>query len=93
MDALNELKEVLAENRNVILVGEGIYSVLPDVSPEYHYDRRATVYDLVISTRFLTANIGNRLSHVAQILRKRSRAFLPRIFEKDSENVKRFAAS
>jgi ubiquinone/menaquinone biosynthesis C-methylase UbiE len=51
MDALNELKEVLAENRNVTLVEDGVYSVLSDASREHHYDRRATVYDLVVSTR------------------------------------------
>jgi len=51
MDALKELKEVLAENRNVILVEDGIYSVLPDASREHHYNKRATVYDLVVSTR------------------------------------------
>jgi len=51
MDALNNLKEVLAENRAVRLVEDGIYSVLPDASSKHHYDRRATVYDLVVSTR------------------------------------------
>jgi ubiquinone/menaquinone biosynthesis C-methylase UbiE len=51
MDAPNKLKEVLVENRNVILVEDGIYSVLSDVPREHHYDRRATVYDLVVSTR------------------------------------------
>jgi len=51
MDALNDLKEVLAENRAVRLVEDGIYSVLPDASSKYHYDRRAIVYDLVVGTR------------------------------------------
>jgi len=51
MHALNELKEVLAENRAFRLVEDGIYSVLPDVSGKHPYDRRATVYDLVVSTR------------------------------------------
>ena len=51
MDALAELKEVLAENRAVRLVEDDIYSALPDVSHKHHYDRRATVYDLVVSTR------------------------------------------
>lgn len=51
MDALDELKEVLAENHTVKLVEDGVYSVLPDVSREHHYDRRATVYDLVVSAR------------------------------------------
>lgn len=51
MDAPNELREVLAENRIVRLVEDGIYSVLPDVASQHHYDKRATFYDLVVSTR------------------------------------------
>jgi ubiquinone/menaquinone biosynthesis C-methylase UbiE len=51
MDALNDLKEVLAENCTARLVEDGIYSVLTDASSKHHYDRRATVYDLVVSTR------------------------------------------
>ena len=48
---MNDLKEVLAENRAVRLIENGIYSVLPDVPSKHHYDRRATVYDLIVSTR------------------------------------------
>jgi ubiquinone/menaquinone biosynthesis C-methylase UbiE len=51
MDALDELKEVLADDRSVRLIEDGVYSVLSDSSREHHYDRRATVYDLVVSTR------------------------------------------
>lgn len=51
MDAPNELKEVLEENRTVRLVEDGIYSVLLDASSKHHYDRRANIYDLVVSTR------------------------------------------
>ena len=51
MDALDELKEVVAENRNVRLVEDGIYSVLPEAAGEHDYDRKATVYDLIVSTR------------------------------------------
>lgn len=51
MDAPVELIEVLAENRTVRLIEDGIYSVLPDSSRKHHYDRRATLYDLVVSTR------------------------------------------
>jgi 2-polyprenyl-3-methyl-5-hydroxy-6-metoxy-1,4-benzoquinol methylase len=51
MDAPNELREVVLENRIVRLVETGIYSVLPDLVSQHHYDRRATVYDLVVSTR------------------------------------------
>ena len=51
MNALNGLKELLAENRPVRRVEESIYSVLPDASRKHHYDRRAALYDLVVSTR------------------------------------------
>ena len=51
MDAPDELKEVLAEGYAVRLVEDGIYSVLRDDARQHHYDRRATVYDLVVSTR------------------------------------------
>lgn len=57
MDALNSLKEVLVENRAVRLVEDGIYSVLPDASSKYHYDHRATIYDLVVSTRLYNSVI------------------------------------
>jgi ubiquinone/menaquinone biosynthesis C-methylase UbiE len=55
MDALKELQEVLAEDRAVRLVEDGIYSVLPDDAREYHYDKRATIYDLVVGTRLYNA--------------------------------------
>ena len=51
MNAVSEFKEILAENRPVRLVEDSIYSVLPDSSGHHHYDKRATVYDLVVSTR------------------------------------------
>jgi ubiquinone/menaquinone biosynthesis C-methylase UbiE len=51
MGALNELMEVLQEDRSVRPIEENIYSVLPDASRIHHYDRRAVVYDLVVSTR------------------------------------------
>ena len=51
MDALNELTEVLAENRVVRLIEDGIYSVLPDASRIHHYDRRATVFSQGVSYR------------------------------------------
>ena len=55
MDVLNDLKEVLAENRSVRLVADGIYSVLPDVEGKHDYDRKAGLYDLVVSTRLYNA--------------------------------------
>ena len=51
MDPLNDLKEVLAENRAVRLIEDGIYSVLPEAASKHDYDRKATVYDLIVSTR------------------------------------------
>ena len=51
MDIPDELKVVLAENRAVRLVDDGIYSALPDALTKHHYDKRATVYDLVVGTR------------------------------------------
>jgi ubiquinone/menaquinone biosynthesis C-methylase UbiE len=50
-NALNKLSEVLAEDRTARLVEDDIYSVLPDDSRTHHYDKRAGVYDLVVSTR------------------------------------------
>jgi hypothetical protein len=40
MDIPSELKEVLAVDRDVRLVDDGIYSVLPDVASKHHYDKR-----------------------------------------------------
>ena len=54
MNALKGLKELLAENRPVRWVEESIYSVLPDALRKHHYDRRATLYDLVVEVHPLT---------------------------------------
>ena len=51
MDVANELKVVLEENCAVRLIEDGIYSVLPDAASKHRYDRRAGVYDLLVSTR------------------------------------------
>ena len=51
MECLHKLEEVLARDRVVQLVEADIYSVLPDASHPHHYDRRATVYDLLVSSR------------------------------------------
>ena len=50
MHAPNALKEVLT-TEHVRLIDEDIYSVLPDDLSKHHYDRRATIYDLIVSTR------------------------------------------
>ena len=50
MEPARELEEVLAPNRVAQLLEDDIYSVLRD-SPRHHYDRRASVYDLLVSTR------------------------------------------
>jgi ubiquinone/menaquinone biosynthesis C-methylase UbiE len=51
MDKLNELKDVLTETHTVRLVEDEIYSALPETPSKHHYDRRAAVYDLIVSTR------------------------------------------
>jgi len=50
MDASDELNEIVTERRLVRLIEDDIYSVLPDTSVPHHYDKRAAVYDLVVST-------------------------------------------
>jgi len=50
MDVLEELKNVLAEQRTVRLIEDDIYSVLPDTSVQHHYDKRAVLYDSVVRT-------------------------------------------
>ncbi len=50
MNPHGELQEVLVEGRTLRQVGEGIYSVLPDAAHEHLYDRRASLYDAVVST-------------------------------------------
>lgn len=49
--ASDELKEVVTEEYSVRLIEEDIYSVLPDTSVPHHYDKRASLYDSVVSTR------------------------------------------
>ena len=49
--ALDELKEVVTEDRSIRLIEDDIYSVLPDTPVAHHYDKRATVYDAIVSTR------------------------------------------
>ena len=51
MDGFDKLTEVVAEDRSVRLIEEDIYSVLPDTSVLHHYDKRAALYDLIVSTR------------------------------------------
>ncbi|MEA2206122.1 MAG: hypothetical protein QOE77_2898 [Blastocatellia bacterium] len=49
-DVPTHLKEVLAEDHPARLIEADIYSVLPG-ELRHHYDRRSTVYDLVVGTR------------------------------------------
>jgi SAM-dependent methyltransferase len=51
MEVPNDLKQVLAENRNARLIEDSIYSVLPPGNHRHHYDRRSVRYDSVVSTR------------------------------------------
>ena len=50
MDAFEEIKNVVAEQRTVRLIEDDIYSVLPDISVQHHYDKRAAAYDSVVKT-------------------------------------------
>lgn len=56
MNPPDELKEALAAGRTLRIVGEDIYSALPEGPREHLYDRRARAYDLVVST-----HVYNRL--------------------------------
>jgi 2-polyprenyl-3-methyl-5-hydroxy-6-metoxy-1,4-benzoquinol methylase len=51
MEIPEELREVLAENRTARPLEDGIYTMLPGPARKHHYDRRASIYDLVVSTR------------------------------------------
>ncbi|MDQ3821312.1 MAG: class I SAM-dependent methyltransferase [Acidobacteriota bacterium] len=51
MYAPPQLKEIIQENRTLRLVEDGIYSVLENSAHNHLYDRRATLYDLVVGTR------------------------------------------
>jgi SAM-dependent methyltransferase len=50
MDASATLTEILAHGYSATLLEDNIYSVLP-AGAKHHYDRRSTVYDLIVSTR------------------------------------------
>lgn len=51
MNPPEQLKAIVSEERTLRLVEDGIHSVLEDAPHDHLYDRRATVYDLVVSTR------------------------------------------
>ena len=51
MDVSGALKEIIGEKHSVRLIEEDIHSVLPDISVRHHYDKRASLYDSVVSTR------------------------------------------
>lgn len=63
MDTPNDLTAVLAEHRSVRLIADGIYSVLPDVEGKHDYDRKAGLYDLVVSTRLYNAIMWGSSPH------------------------------
>ena len=46
-----ELEDLVTEERCVRLIEEDIYSVVRDDSVRHHYDKRATLYDLIVGTR------------------------------------------
>ena len=72
VDAVSdELKEVVAEDRFVRLIEDDIYSVLPDTTVQHHYDKRATVYDAVVSTRLYNFVMwGASPSHYVEFARQ-----------------------
>lgn len=71
MDASEELKKIVAEERSVRLVEPDIYSVLLDTSVAHHYDKRASVYDLVVSTQLYNSVMwGASPSDYAQFARE-----------------------
>jgi hypothetical protein len=72
VDAVSdELNAVLADDRSVRLIEEDIYSVLPDVSVAHHYDKRATIYDAVVSTRLYNLVMwGTSSSHYVEFARQ-----------------------
>ena len=71
MDALEELKNVLAEQRTVRLIEDDIYSVLPDTSVQHHYDKRAALYDSVVRTWLYNFVMwGTSPSHYVQFARQ-----------------------
>jgi SAM-dependent methyltransferase len=51
MSMLEDLKEVVAENRVVRSVEEGICSIFSQATHEHPYDKRAAAYDFVVGTR------------------------------------------
>jgi ubiquinone/menaquinone biosynthesis C-methylase UbiE len=51
MSAPDRLREVVAEDRVIRLVEDGIFSVLADAPHRHHYDSRAAAYDLLVGTR------------------------------------------
>ncbi|HEY9502631.1 MAG TPA: methyltransferase domain-containing protein [Pyrinomonadaceae bacterium] len=71
MDASDELKEVVAAGRTVRLIEEDIYSVLPDVSVQHLYDKRASLYDFFVSTRLYNYLMwGASPGHYSQFARE-----------------------
>lgn len=69
--ASDELNAVVAEDRSVRLIEDDIYSVLPDTSVAHHYDKRATLYDAVVSTRLYNRVMwGASPSHYVEFARE-----------------------
>jgi SAM-dependent methyltransferase len=48
---LDKLNEVLAEGRSIKLLDEGIYTVLDGKSLHHQYDKKAAIYDFLVSSR------------------------------------------
>lgn len=50
MNKLDLLKEVIKDHQAVRLAEEHIYSVLPDTQQTHQYDKKAAIYDFVVSS-------------------------------------------
>src|SRR6185503_9826554 len=81
MDVSDELNEVVAEGRSVRLIEEDIYSVLPNVSVQHLYDKRASLYDFFVSTRLYNFVMwGASPAHYSQFAREALNASADGIF-------------
>ena len=55
MKAIDALRQILRQDRELRLVEDDLYSVLPAGEEKSHYDRIAGAYDLVVGTRLYSA--------------------------------------
>lgn len=69
--ASDALEEVVTDHHFVHLIEEDIYSVLPDYEVLHHYDKRAFLYDSIVSTRLYNLVMwGTSPRHYVQFARQ-----------------------